>query len=1062
VASAWPGSLVDGLRERKKMRSPETKYKSLWLACLILAMTVGRLWAAPAGEITNVSFEPEKKRLVISTKGAVGKHTARVIGQPNRLVMDVESLNVGKAPHKINGSKADIHEIRVGVHKANARIVMDFRDSPVPAFNVLRAEDKITVTFGTSLAGNLPDKNAVESDQEKADSPLSPDFVQAAATEGNDQAKPAGSNFSGIRRPELNTPGAYGAPARAGEAARSRVSASSVSESSLENAQAGQHDMKLAQAVLPAPPNSPGQASGDPKPRPGLPSGKPAAASHGPGAPSSADSSGGPQMVREVKAPVTPPTPDPRLLVQEITELRFVQVGHNSRLMIRGGDHLDYRLNKISPTKARLDLINAEVPKAHQQPLKTDLWSTSVEMIVPGSQSIFIQLKDAVPYQVEKQKGVLMVDFPPPRFAVPPDQAGQPKTGTDVQTKATFEESRERRRQAQLALRLSEARRGFEQSEKDLDSLKRRLDDLRKQKNDLVKTYQLTPDPEVFSKPVTMDFQGIAIKNALRLLAEQAGINMIVGNDVQGNVTMRLFQVPLGQVIDTVLQSNNLDRVIINNVMRVDRRDAIEKYKKDRQQEFNERMKVLDGETEQLLKEITSKEEERTRSRRDLEKEETGSGPGPAEIVEDTRTEEIGEAGCVKVGTQNVCFFFTTVTIIYKEPANIVNTLQCLFNLKCGPVVPAAQNPVASETQQVIDQGFSPGGNQGRNRIQNVQSISAQQQTAQAQTSQAQAGLGARYTAGGGAPGVDPAFAAVLANSMIYADGRKLFIKDTAERIVQMKKVIASLDVPEPQVLIESRMVFASKAWSRGLGVQWGARNAQSRAAGSAQNPIFGVTGQSGTMPTATGGATVPPAVPQGTLPTPSFAVNLPSAVNVGGLEFTFGFLQGSYLTDLDLQISLGETQSLTKVIARPKVQVQNNKEATIESGTMIPYPNLLETQFINATLKLNVKPTIYPDGRIFMEVTIQDNAPGATDATGRTQIDIRSAKSILNVKDGDTVVIGGLARSNDGSAKGGWPGLMNMPIISYLFSNKSVNKNLSEMLVFLTPTIIKRPPPAS
>ncbi len=1039
------------------MRSPETRYKSLWLACLIVAMTMGRLWAAPAGEMTNVNFEPDKKRLVISTKGSVGKHTARVIGQPNRLVMDIESLTVGKVPHKINGSKADVHEIRVGTFKSNARIVMDFRDLPVPPFNVVRSEDKILVTFGDSLASELPDKHATENDQEKGGSALSPNFVQAAATEGNDQVKPAGNNFSGIRQPELNTPGASRALAKSGESARSRGGVSSISESSLE---AGQQNMKLAQAVLPAPPNPSGQALGDPKPRPGLP-GAPGDASPGAGSASPSDLPGGPQMVREVKAPVTPPTPDPRLLVQEIAELRFIQVGHNSRLMIRGGDHLDYRLNKISPTKARLDLINAEIPKAHQQPLKTDLWSTSVEMIVPGAQSIFIQLKDAVPYQVEKQKGVLMVDFPPPRFVIPPDQTG-PTKSTDVQTKATFEESRERRRQAQLALRLSEARRGFEQAEKDLEGLRRRLDDLRKQKNDLVKTYQLTPDPEVFSKPVTMDFQGIAIKNALRLLAEQAGINMIVGNDVQGNVTMRLFQVPLGQVIDTVLQSNNLDRVIINNVMRVDRKDVVDKYKKDREQEFSNRMKALDGETESLLKEITAKEEDRGRARRDLEKEETGAGPGPAEIVEDTRTEEIGEAGCVKVGTQNVCFFFTTVTIIYKEPANIVNTLQCLFNLKCGPSTPPALNPTAKETQQVIDQGFSPNGNQGRNRIQNVESISAQQQTAQAQTVQAQAGLGARFGAGGAGPGVDPAFAAVVANSMIYADGRKIFIKDTAERIVQMKKVIASLDVPEPQVLIESRMVFASKAWSRGLGVQWGARNAQSRAAGSPTNPIFGLSGQSGTMPTPTGGASVPPALPQGTLPTPTFAVNLPSAVNVGGLEFSFGFLGGNFLTDLDLQISIGETQSLTKVIARPKVQVQNNREATIESGTMIPYPNLLETQFINATLKLTCKPTIYPDGRIFMEVTIQDNSPGATDATGRTQIDIRSAKSNLIVKDGDTVVIGGLARSNDGSARGGWPGLMNMPLISYLFSNKSVNKNLSEMLVFLTPTIVKRPPPAS
>jgi len=118
-------------------------------------------------------------------------------------------------------------------------------------------------------------------------------------------------------------------------------------------------------------------------------------------------------MVREVRPPVTPPTPDPRLVVQEVTELKFIQVGHNARLVVRAGDHLDYRMTRVSPTKVRLDLVNAEIPKAHQKPLKTDEFSTSVEMIVPGSQTIFIQLKDAVPYQVQKKKGVLMVDFPP-------------------------------------------------------------------------------------------------------------------------------------------------------------------------------------------------------------------------------------------------------------------------------------------------------------------------------------------------------------------------------------------------------------------------------------------------------------------------------------------------------------------------------------------------------------------------------------------------------------------------------------------------------------------------
>ncbi len=117
------------------MRSHVRKNKSLWLGCLLITMACCPALAAGSGEITQVKLEPQDRRIVIASKGTVGKHLARVIGQPNRLVMDFENMTVGKVPPKITGDKTEIHEIRVSNHKSRARVVVDFQEpprSPVP------------------------------------------------------------------------------------------------------------------------------------------------------------------------------------------------------------------------------------------------------------------------------------------------------------------------------------------------------------------------------------------------------------------------------------------------------------------------------------------------------------------------------------------------------------------------------------------------------------------------------------------------------------------------------------------------------------------------------------------------------------------------------------------------------------------------------------------------------------------------------------------------------------------------------------------------------------------
>ncbi len=1067
------------------MRSPVRKYRSLWLGCLLFTLACGPALAAGSGEVTGVRLEPDQRRIVISTKGIVGKSLAHVIGRPNRLVMDFENMTVGKVPRKISGDKKEIHEIRVGNHKSKARLVVDFQGNPVPAFQIRPAKDQLFVIFGNSLATYIPkthhEPSSKISKKSGLSAPLAPDVVTAdakAAGKGRRLSRLAARRTVDAAHKNRSASGAKAVNERGNEvdgpwnksAGESKAKHPAVKEIKL----AQSTELNKAQPPSPSglPPSPRVGAAGPPRSMPGP-------ARRGPE----------PRMVREVRPPVTPPTPDPRLVVQEITELKFIQVGHNARLVVRGGDHMDYRLNKVSPTKARLDLVNAEIPKAYQKPLRTDLFSTSVEMIVPGSQTIFIQLKDAVPYQVEKQKGVLMIDFPPPRFyassARKTVSMGGP--GAGPAGKHGAEENRETRLQAQRIMREEQVRKDNEQRRRNIESLRKQQQELQKQRTEIIKRYQVTPDPEVFNKPVTMDFQGISLRNAFRLLAEQAGINIIVGNEVTGTTTVRLFQVPLGQVIDTILSTNGLDREMIGNVMRIGRKEEMQKYKDQRRKEYEIRIKESDKGLTRITQEIHTEENASEKALKELEKKEAH----PEEHMEDTNTEEYGEAGCVPVRdergkqTGEVCFYYATVKLVYADPTNVVNTLDCMFNLQCagarraGALPPAPGLTVGTAPPGVVP-GTSgttlPSSTPGLPQIvltqqaQRERAVEATEASSRAQRNMVGA-LQAGRVPGRIAlpPGTDPMLQTVIVNNMLWPDkpNRMIFIKDTAERIAQMKKVIATLDVPTPQVLIEGRIVEATRDWARGLGILWGGRNNQVGPVVDGKTAYWGVAGNqlAGIAAnTATGQTTAGNNIPS------TFAVNLPPTVtglaNLMGLGMQFGLLGTNYITELDARLLLGEHNGQTHVIARPKVQVLDNQKASIKKGTTIPFTTTsalgTQTQMIDADLLLEVTPRIFADGRISMNIKMTDNAPDLTTVPGVTSIATQEAGTYMIVKDGETAVIGGILRNTDNTVRDGWPGVMNIPLINLLFTNKQREKHLVELLVFVSPTIIKRPPPAS
>ncbi|MBU1205804.1 MAG: type IV pilus secretin PilQ [Proteobacteria bacterium] len=295
----------------------------------------------------------------------------------------------------------------------------------------------------------------------------------------------------------------------------------------------------------------------------------------------------------------------------------------------------------------------------------------------------------------------------------------------------------------------------------------------------------------------------------------------------------------------------------------------------------------------------------------------------------------------------------------------------------------------------------------------------------------------------------------------VKADERTntLIIQDAKPQIEEIQELIKKLDTPTPQVLIEARIVQAVTTFARSLGVQWGGSYNQTGTGWS-----WGLTGNNpsaaagwGFTPSATGASTA--------LITPSnFVVNFPaSSANtpVGGMGISFGKLTGN-LVNLDLRLQLGETEGQTKVIARPKLATLTNTPAHIKQGELIPYETTSQAgtsvQFIDAVLLLEVTPQVTPDGSIKMTVKVTRDARGSfrSPVNQVPSIDKREAKTEVLVKDGETLVIGGIYESENTETQQGIPWLMKIPVLGWLFKNKEVLNTKKELLIFITPTLMQ------
>jgi type IV pilus assembly protein PilQ len=282
-----------------------------------------------------------------------------------------------------------------------------------------------------------------------------------------------------------------------------------------------------------------------------------------------------------------------------------------------------------------------------------------------------------------------------------------------------------------------------------------------------------------------------------------------------------------------------------------------------------------------------------------------------------------------------------------------------------------------------------------------------------------------------------------------------LIVRETESKLAVLRQLVEGLDLEVPQVQIEARIVQADTAYSRGLGVQWGFQSQHSN--GTDFSFVGNQTGSFSPVG-GTGQTTIPR----------TFLVNLPAQVSglpsVPGIGWTFGKLAGDF--SLDMRLSAGELLGLTKVIAAPKIMTLDKREAKIAQGESVPYATTslqgTQTTFVDANLELVVTPQITSrdpneeSKRIMMKVRATRNSVGARSTTAGPSIDRREANTQVLVRDGETMVIGGVFVDTQGNGVQGIPYMSRIPVLGWLFKNKSESVSKQELLIFLTPTIVK------
>jgi type IV pilus assembly protein PilQ len=328
---------------------------------------------------------------------------------------------------------------------------------------------------------------------------------------------------------------------------------------------------------------------------------------------------------------------------------------------------------------------------------------------------------------------------------------------------------------------------------------------------------------------------------------------------------------------------------------------------------------------------------------------------------------------------------------------------------------------------------------------------------------------GSGTTAGAGAPGASPGGATsgatlLSARGQVTVDSRTntLLVQDIPDKLTEIRNLVTQLDRPVRQVMIDSRVVIANDDFSKELGIRWGATFVKK----NGDNGIVGGTGSlagTDTMVNSavsnlnTTGNVNPVALPS---LADRIGVNLPVADPFG--RYALAILGKNYLVDMELSAMQAEGRG--EILSNPRVVTTDRSQATIEQGRQIPYQttsqNGTTTEFKNAVLQLVVTPQITPDDKIIMDLNVKKDEIGANvgTITGAQipSIDTRDVKTQVLVNNGDTVVLGGVFEQTTTKTVDKVPFFGDIPVVGWLFKKNADNDVKRELLIFVTPQILK------
>jgi type IV pilus assembly protein PilQ len=532
---------------------------------------------------------------------------------------------------------------------------------------------------------------------------------------------------------------------------------------------------------------------------------------------------------------------------------------------------------------------------------------------------------------------------------------------------------------------------------------------------------------------ISLDFKDADVVNLLRILAAESGKNVIIAEDVKGKMTITLKNVPWEQALDIIMEARSLVMVERGNVIRIvtreqlaRERDAMSRLEEARVKAEEAKAKA-DAEIRQKVAEAAVKEQEAQQRKLALEQQ----------------IEEIRARGPIKE---------ETIRLAYADPDDVARTLLGILGITQG-----------QQLQQVPPPAGLPS---GMTAIPGIGGTPASEGT---RTQPA-------------APQVSADAAAKGITIQAHKPTNSIFIRHYEKDIERIKKIIReTLDVQLPLIKIEGRVAEISRDLSFEVGVQWGGAGARREtqnilvAQGIATPQTSGIgilpfatpPAQFPTNPNVTLGSLLPVSGTTG-LPAGGNLVNLPATGPVGGINF--GIIGTRF--NLNLALTALESDAKIRTFHRPELVMTDNTKGTITVGREIPYltgsaQSGFSVAFKDAAVKLEVTPTVIrePDvTKIKMKLNIEDNSqgPNVQSGTGSTIPSIikRTAQTEVVVKEGETLVIGGVNQRTESETITKVPLFGDIPIFGWLFKRRttSVTPN-TELAVFVTPTVLRDAP---